>query len=163
MSKLNIFPEKIVKTKDSNGNSYRSEVYSLEALANLNLIGFLIVCLILGAILPFISPICLLIYCFTAKGQETKSWPIVVGLLTSLYLIFDIKKEWLISKLIALAYGDKFTMVMPLSVTSVIISLMLLFFGKPLYDITKRNITLPFTIIILFLVIYNSLILFFKN
>lgn len=155
MGELNIFPEKIVKTKDSNGNKYHSEVYTLEALANLNLFGILAICLIAGAILPFIPIVFLLLYCLTAKDQDTKTGFVLTGLLMSLYLILDISNGWLISKLIALAYGNKFKIIMPLSITTAIIGFMLLLFGKPLYDLTKRNLTLSFTVAILFFITYG--------
>ena len=39
---MSIFPEKIVKTRGSDGTSFTSEIYSLENWANLGILGFAI-------------------------------------------------------------------------------------------------------------------------
>ena len=154
MGDLNIFPEKIVKTKDSNGNKYHSEVYSLEALANLNLFGFLAISLLIGCFLPLIPVVLILIYCLSVNDEEDKTGILLISILMSTYFLFDISNDWLASAFMKFAYGKKFRYIMPINITSVIINLVLILIGKSMYRIIKEKVIFSLIIGILFLIIF---------
>ena len=157
----NIFPEKIVKsTKTSSG--FFTEVYSLEAWSNLTLIKFILIILVFFLVLPFVSMILLLMFCHDMNRTEKPYGLLIISLLGSLYLLFDIANNFIVSTLISLFYNiEKLHSIVYLNMSVVLTSLILIFFSDEIFKIcgSKRRLAAAFIAITLFLGYHLSIVI----
>lgn len=102
-----VLPEKIIRTRNSDGSKSNSEIYSLDNWLNLNVSSILLIPLILIFIIfiPAISAFMLLSFCLKIDRKEKPIGLCIFGGLFSLYLLLDIHKGWILSTIIDFFYN----------------------------------------------------------
>jgi hypothetical protein len=140
MSNINLFPEKIVKTKDSEGKKYTSEVYRMDTIANLSMFSFLFIAIMVGVFLPLLPISLIVIYMLLINDRDSNMQYLIIGALISLYLFHDIENGWIASAFIQFAYGKKWmSLVYSTSLATTTLSMFLLFFGNTIYRTLRRT------------------------
>jgi hypothetical protein len=138
MSKNILFPDKIIKTRKTS-YGYRSTEYSYETIATHN--GFLgmLLFIALSCASPFISGIFLIFYCIDATYDTPVKYN-YFGIIYSGYLIFDIKKEWLLSAVMSMIYDKShFQNIIYLNVALLFAHILLLIYGDDICDGSEGN------------------------
>jgi len=134
---LNIGPEKIVRTRKGSDGDYHSEIYSFENWLNGGCFALVLIFAISIAIAPVAGLIFLVIYCL---NKDEDWFSPIVPLITSIYLLIDIKKGWIASDLMSIFYGAKgLTFALKNSITTIIVSLLNVFFGNQLYAFSNES------------------------
>lgn len=138
MNENNLFPEKIIKTRDSEGKSVFSEVYTFQSWGNLTILEWVFI-LIIGALVgPFFSLLLLVFYCLDA--QKTPIIYNVMGILASIYIILDINFDWFLTFVMKLIFTPKeLHQIMCLNASLLITHSLLLFIGDSLFDVSGKN------------------------
>jgi hypothetical protein len=138
MSDNKIFPDKIIKTRKTS-YGYRSTEYSYETIATHN--GFLgmLIFIALSFVSPFISGIFLIMFCIDASFEAPINYN-YFGIIYSGYLIYDIKKEWLLSAVMGMMYDKShFQNIIYLNITFILAHILLLIYGDDLCDGSNGN------------------------
>ena len=144
---LNILPEKIVRTTDSEGKSFFSEIYSIDAWGDIGFIGLIFILFIFAIFAPVFAALVLLFYCLGINGKAEGLN--VIGVLTSAYVLFDLRKDWFISQLMTLFYDLKETQyVIYINAAMFLTHLIMLFIGNSFYNLTGRNKFISFVMIL---------------
>lgn len=146
---MSIFPEKVVRTRGSDGTSFISEIYSLDSWAEMGFWGIAFMIFFGTFISPFIGPLCLLMYCFEANSK-----PIglnMIGILFPLYLLIDIHNGWIISIImISLFKKEEIPIIEYVSATSILLHICLLLWGNLMFNILGKNRIIFFLILSVF-------------
>lgn len=153
---MSIFPEKVVKTRGSNGTSFTSEIYSLESWTNLNILGFAIISFFVLSFIPLLAALMLLLFCIDIDSDNKPYFLCVLGILISFYILVDINNGWIISKIIIFFY-DKQRMhyVISLNIASLITSVVLLIFSNTIFFMSVKNNFISFIYIaVIFFIAY---------
>ena len=103
---MSILPEKIVRSKGSNGTSFTSEIYSFETWSNITFMGFLIALFFGLASVPILSAFMILLFCIDIDIDEKPYGLCLLGLVVSAYLLIDIANGWPASKVIRFFNDD---------------------------------------------------------
>ncbi len=149
----NIFPDHIARTRDSNGTSYNTSIFSMEAWANLSFV-MIIFYLILGTIiLPVLSGVFLAIY--MSKVNPHSSWLNIFGILAGTYVILDLKYDWFFSILLPFFYEpESIRSLTFINGGMVATHMFLLFFGPLMYKVTNNRLIIFLWVSILFFIAY---------
>jgi hypothetical protein len=154
---MNILPEKIVRTKGSDGTRHTSEIYSLDNWLNLNISTILLIpaLLIFIVFIPAISAFMLLVFCIKIDKDPKPLGYCVLGLFISLYLILDIHKGMIVSTIIAFFYNATETHYVIYSNGATLLSnFIVLLFSNTIYTLSGKSNFVSF--------IYVALITFFS-
>jgi hypothetical protein len=147
MSNNSFLPEKIVVTRNS-GSGYISEVFSFETWQNIN--GFIaaMIFFMFLYIAPWISGIILILYCLEIGELVIPTTSNIIGILYSVYLIIDIKKEWLLSIFLNFFYQKPdHEMIIHFNISTIVTHTILLIFGEELFKKFNHNRFLLFLFI----------------
>ncbi len=138
-----LFPEKIIRTRDADGNMITSEVYSFESWGNMRFAGFLIALFFAVALAPFFSSVMVLFYLINTPRDSTRYH--LYGLATSTYVVIDNKFQWLLSIFMQMKF-DVIEMqnIFYLNIATGFINLALIFCGEDFFEETKGNKLLLF-------------------
>lgn len=143
---MSIFPEKIVKTRGSDGTSFISEIYSLESWAEMGFWGISFMIFFGTFLSPFIGPLFILFYCIEAN--RTPLALNVIGIFLPLYLLIDIHHGWLVSILmIPLFTHEQISLITYASATSILMHSVLLLIGDKLFNLCGKNRLILFIVI----------------
>ena len=137
MSSNSFVPEKIVVTRSrgGSGGGYISEIFSLDTWANINGFFALLIFIMFVFIEPCVSGIILVLYCLEIGELVTPISSNIIGILYSGYLIFDIKKEWILSFFLKLFYEKTDNeIIIDFNVAAIITHVILLIFGDELFN-----------------------------
>lgn len=134
---LNIFPEKIVKTRGTSGG-YMSEIYDINTWGNLGFIGIVFVLIIVAIFAPVFAGLILLYQCIT-KNDEDEGLNIF-SILCSVYILFDLKKEWVISIIMMPFYdASERNEVVDINFCLILTNVVFLFFGGVIFNIVGKS------------------------
>jgi hypothetical protein len=106
---MSLFPEKIVRTRGSDGTSFTSEIYSLETWTNITFMGFFVVLFFAMAIVPILSAIMILLFCIDIDRDSKPYGLPLLGLIISAYILIDIANNWPVGKVIRFLNDGKIT------------------------------------------------------
>jgi hypothetical protein len=135
---MSIFPERFVRTRNSDGSTSNSEIYTLESWSNLGCLGVTIVLFVLALIGPFLPAVILLYYSYKII-YDSFFLPIVSFFVAS-YFLYDIHKKWIINDLICTIYSvDFLNDVKAIAISSIIISIAYIFWNNLFYKICFSN------------------------
>lgn len=133
-----IFPSYIMRSTSSDGTTTTSSIYTLEAIANQNLL--LILLCILGAAVfaPFAGIILALLYVGSSEsGPKLLS---LLGIAACVYLLYDIRHGWPISTIInIIAHPLEKFYVIRVTMSMLLVHSVLLLFGNTLYNLAFKN------------------------
>lgn len=147
---MSILPEKIVRTRGSDGTTHTSEIYSLDNWLNLNISTILLIpfLLIFIVFIPALSAFMLLFFCLKIDRDPKPIGYCVSGILLSLYLILDIHKSMIISTIIAFFYNNAEThYVIYFNGATLLTNLIVLLFSDSIFNSSGKSNFLSFIII----------------
>ena len=140
MSKSNLFPEKIVRTRSTGDGGFISEVYTLEAWGNLGCLGICISLFIFTAVLPAVSSILALLFCIDIDRSDRPHSLNIIGILLSIYLLIDIHNDWLISFLFKIVFEpNEIKDIIYVNCASILVNILILFFSDSIYELAGKN------------------------
>ena len=153
---MSIFPEKIVKTRGSDGTSFTSEIYSLENWANLGILGFAIAAFFILSFIPLLSALMLLLFCMDIDSDDKPYGLCIFGILISFYILVDINNGWIVSKILHFFYDkDKMHYVINLNLASLITCVVALIFSNTIFFMSAKNNFISFIYIaVIFFIAY---------
>jgi hypothetical protein len=147
---MNILPEKIVRTRGSDGTKHTSEIFSLDNWLNLNVSSILIIpfLFIFIVFIPALSAFMLLFFCLNIDRESKPIGYCVSGILLSLYLILDIHNGMIISTVIAFFYNNTEThYVIYFNGATLLTNLFVLLFSNTIFNVSGKSNFLSFLII----------------
>jgi len=144
----NFSPKEILKTKDKDGNTITTEVYTLEAYSNGRILVYIGIAV--GACLaaPIASSILLIFYCID-RNVDPQPLPFnLCGFLISLYFLFDFYHGWLVSAIVS-AFSSPTEMKDSVYVNAalMIVHFICLAYGNGIYEAVDRSKTKLFAIL----------------
>lgn len=137
---VNILPEKIIRTKDRNGKSIWSEVYSLDSYSDLGFVGLIAILAVTLVIFPFFSSLCLLAYVIDMHLDNRPIYYNLIGFIVSVYLLIDMHNRWLISLLMSVFSSAKeLDIAKTLNITLALTHVLVLILGNVIYKLSGEN------------------------
>jgi hypothetical protein len=132
------FASHVIKTKNSDGTTTTSEIFSMEAIANQNLLTIFIGLAIIGLFAPFFSILLAVIYVVLSdEGPKLLS---LIGVAGCVYLLYDIKHEWLGSLFLGLwSTQGEMDFYIKLTMSMLLVHVVHLLFGNILYELAFRE------------------------
>lgn len=146
---MNILPEKIVRTRGSDGTKHTSEIYSLEAWSNITFMGFIIVLFFLISFVPIFSAFMILLFCIDIDRDDKPYELCLLGLAVSAYLLIDISNGWLAAKTIRFFNDDNSISgyIVYLNGATLITTIILLISSNTIFNVSGKSNFLSFLII----------------
>ncbi len=139
---FNIWPDHVIQTRNADGTSTKSDMYSLDAYRNLGFLGVIGVVILLALFSPIVGAFCLILYCVDISRN-----PIglnVISLLASLYFLIDLHNGWLISQLVLLHYDlTDMPAFIYLNGGVILANIFLLLFGFSIYSNMSERLDPP--------------------
>jgi hypothetical protein len=130
MAKNEFFPERIITTKDSKGNTYRSEVWTPAAVANWTMFGALGTAGLIGVFLPLVPVAALLLACLIVTEENRRLGWFLLSAGFSAYLLNDITNGWILSAFIRLMHRNHLKTSAILASSCFFISVVMMFWSQ---------------------------------
>jgi hypothetical protein len=134
---FNIFPEKIVKTRETS-NGYFSEVFDFSTWSNIGFIGIIFIFIGVAIFAPVFAGLILLYQTFTKKSGDIMLN--IFSILCSAYILLDLKKEWIVSIIMRPFYdANERKEVVLINIALIASNTILFIIGDALYDLFGKS------------------------
>lgn len=133
-----IFPSYIMRTTNSDGTTTTSSIYTLEAIANQNIL-LIFLCIIGAAFLaPFAAILLAVLYIISC--DKAPKLLALIGVAVCVYLLYDIKHAWIMSTILNVFANpiEKFY-VIRVTMSMLLVHSILLLFGRTLYTLAFKE------------------------
>lgn len=143
---MNFLPEKVARTRSySNGTSI-TEIFSIDTWANLGMFEIIFFLFFIALFFPIISFFILMGYIIDM--EYNKSEFNVYGILLSVYLIIDTKKEWILNIIHSNFFDkDEIKLMVDANGAVILTHLTLLIFGDAIFLLAAKSRLIAFVYI----------------